>query len=1014
MSFGGQEFAGEISFDQFFTTPVNHRSVTFLASSGDNGAFLPGSATFGVSYPAASPNVVAVGGTTLNITGNSYSGETGWGNGSSSGVSGGSGGGISAVESQPTYQLGVVTQNTLQRAVPDVSMDADPATGVPVYDTFDYGTATPWIPGQIGGTSLACPMYAGIIAIADQSRSIQNLDSLDGPSQTLPRLYQLPGRDFNDITTGDNGFSATIGYDMVTGLGSPIANLLIPDLTGPFLGNKVFNDVNVNGIQDDLSGISGVQVTLRTPGTDGVIGTSDDGTVATTTTDPNGGYSFSQMQPGTYYIHFDTPPGFHISPAFQGGNPANDSNPDPTTGNTSAIVVTAATWDSTIDCGMFRKTITIGDATAFEGNSGFTLFRFTVTLDPVNDAGVAVSYSTSDGSATVANNDYVPTSGTLTFAPGILSQTIVVDVVGDTNIELDETFFVNISTPTGYVATNNRGTGTIVNDDFPTASVSSFTATRPNAGNINYPFFISLSAPAPFPVTVPFATIDNTAVQGIDFQFTSGSVVFPPNTVSIAPVDVVVFGGTNPQLDKTFFLGIGKSTTVNLGSPSQGVGTILTNVPPAVSVEDATVTESLTGLAYLPFRVGVAPALSAVVSVDYTTSDGTAVAGLDYEAQSGTLTFHPGQIEQTVLVPVFRRFITSGDRTKTLTLTLSNIVASGTPPLLGRSLATGTVQDQAVVTLPFSATQKAIYTDYLDHRVTIQLKGAGSGNIVFLGSSSTSTDAFEIVADGTNAGTSLFIKSAGGQTSFRNMIITGSMGTINGKTANLLGQLSVSGGLNSATLNFVQAGTISVGVVPGGSVGFTFSRVLDTSIASLIPIRSIFATAYLNTDGVPDTITAPSIGSIVVKGTFGGTKVITTSVASVLVGGSIAGTSILTSGDIGTVLASSIADSTFFAGVRSDLTSLPSSADDFVNKAASIKKVKVRAAGGFSNTMVAGWKVGALTLGTVQTANGGSVFGVSGGAVASVRSSGDTSIHATKIDSPVDEVVSANFVVRPV
>jgi hypothetical protein len=106
-------------------------------------------------------------------------------------------------------------------------MDADPNSGVYVLDSYDGG----WF--QVGGTSLATPMWGGLIAIADQGRSLLGEASLNGATQTLPTLYQLPSSDFHDITTGSNGtYSAGTGYDLVTGLGTPIANLLVPALAG--------------------------------------------------------------------------------------------------------------------------------------------------------------------------------------------------------------------------------------------------------------------------------------------------------------------------------------------------------------------------------------------------------------------------------------------------------------------------------------------------------------------------------------------------------------------------------------------------------------------------------------------------------------------------------------------------------------------------------------------------------------------------------------------------------------
>ncbi len=235
MSWGANETSNEVtSYDHYFTTPANHNGVTFLAATGDDGAYISRH-SLGVDYPAASPNVLAVGGTTLTLNSNgNYSSETGWGNGTNSYRAGGSGGGISRYENQPAYQTGVVTQSTTKRTTPDVALDADPDSGVAVYDSWDY-PSLPWF--QVGGTSLATPLWAGIIAMVNQGRSLIGLSSLDGPSQTLPKIYALPATDFHDITSGNNGYAAGPGYDLVTGRGTPIVNLLVPDLVGSASNN---------------------------------------------------------------------------------------------------------------------------------------------------------------------------------------------------------------------------------------------------------------------------------------------------------------------------------------------------------------------------------------------------------------------------------------------------------------------------------------------------------------------------------------------------------------------------------------------------------------------------------------------------------------------------------------------------------------------------------------------------------------------------------------------------------
>ena len=220
MSFGGSE---DPYYDYVFTTPPGHLDgngnpggVTFIASTGDSG--VPG------GYPAFSPNVLAVGGTSLSLAPgtNTITSETGWS---------GSGGGISQYEPQPAYQNSVVSAwSTTNRTIPDVAYDADPNTGVAIYDSYDNPYGGPWT--QIGGTSAAAPQWGSLIAIADQYRVAHGQATLDGATGTLPLLYQIyqtkPDA-FNDITSGYNGYSATVGYDLVTGMGTPVVQNLVPD-----------------------------------------------------------------------------------------------------------------------------------------------------------------------------------------------------------------------------------------------------------------------------------------------------------------------------------------------------------------------------------------------------------------------------------------------------------------------------------------------------------------------------------------------------------------------------------------------------------------------------------------------------------------------------------------------------------------------------------------------------------------------------------------------------------------
>lgn len=211
-SWGSSEWSGETAYNSDFTTPSGHQGVTFVASSGDSGS------SGAPIFPSVSPNVIAVGGTqlTLNSSGG-YGSETAWS---------GSGGGISAYESQPSYQTGVVTQTSTNRAVPDVAYNASGGSPYAVYDSYGYGG---WL--EVYGTSAGAPQWSALVAIADQGRALNGQGSLNGATQTLPALYQLPSSDYHEITSGSNGaYSAGPGYNLVTGLGSPVANLIVSGL----------------------------------------------------------------------------------------------------------------------------------------------------------------------------------------------------------------------------------------------------------------------------------------------------------------------------------------------------------------------------------------------------------------------------------------------------------------------------------------------------------------------------------------------------------------------------------------------------------------------------------------------------------------------------------------------------------------------------------------------------------------------------------------------------------------
>ncbi len=227
VSWGGPESSwtqqAMTSMDQAFQSAAA-MGVTVCVAAGDDGS------TDGVDdglnhvdFPASSPNVLACGGTELVASGNTITNETVWNELANN--EGATGGGISDVFPLPSWQSGANVppsanpNHNVGRGVPDVAGDADPTTG--------YVTLVDGQPDVIGGTSAVAPLWAGLVALINES--------LGKPAGFInPLLYQNPKGDFNSITSGNNGaYSASPGWNPCTGLGSPIGSQVAAALGAP-------------------------------------------------------------------------------------------------------------------------------------------------------------------------------------------------------------------------------------------------------------------------------------------------------------------------------------------------------------------------------------------------------------------------------------------------------------------------------------------------------------------------------------------------------------------------------------------------------------------------------------------------------------------------------------------------------------------------------------------------------------------------------------------------------------
>ena len=422
MSWGGGEFSGETSYDSHFTAP----GVAYVVASGDSGA--------PAEWPAASPNVLSVGGTalTLNSSGG-WGSETGWS---------GSTGGPSAYETQPTYQVGTVTGTTM-RATPDVAYDGASTGTYAVYDSYPYQVSSRrtqslgWV--AVYGTSAGAPQWASILAIADQARTSAGLPALNAssPQQVMSLLYQNSG-DFHDITsgtsTGNPPYTAGPGYDYVTGLGTPMVNMVVDSLAGG--GGTTSDTIAVSAPSTTTAGTS-ISYTVTADGATGSVDTGFTGTISLSSSDGQiqglpSSYTFTSTDQGTHT--------FTVTLETAGSQTITETSASGSVVSTIQVSPAAAS-----------KLVISGLSTAVVG----TPQSFTVTAED-SYGNVATSYT---GTVSFASTDTKATlPGNYTFTSTNAGQkafsvtfgstgTQNLTVTDTTNSSLTTTQSVNVSSP---------------------------------------------------------------------------------------------------------------------------------------------------------------------------------------------------------------------------------------------------------------------------------------------------------------------------------------------------------------------------------------------------------------------------------------------------------------------------------------------------------------------------------------------------------------------------------------
>lgn len=527
------------------------------------------------------------------------------------------------------------------------------------------------------------------------------------------------------------------------------------------------------------------------------------------------------------------------------------------------------------------STLAVNDVSVTEGNAGTSTANFTILLSPASAQTVTVQYTTAPNTA-LAGSDYVTSSGTATFAPGETSKPISVTVNGDTQFEPNETFNLNLTSPTNATIGDSQGVGTILNDDSqPTISIADTAVTEGNSGTTTAAFTVSLSNASTQTVTVNYATTPDTATSGTDFVATSGTATITAGQLSTT-VNVLVNGDTTFEPNEFFFVNLTSPTNATI-SDGQATGVINNDdAQPTISlsIDDVSVTEGNAGTTSAGFTVSLSNPSSQTVTVNYATADVSATAGSDYVTASGTVTFTPGQLTRPISVTI------NGDTTFEPSETFNVNLSGETNATIGDNQGVGTINnDDAQPTISV--------TD-----VSLTEGNAGTstaGFTVSLPNASYQTITVNYAtADGTATAGSDYVTASGTLTFTPGQLTQPISVTVNGDTTfepNEAFNVNLSGAANATIADNQGAGTITnddtqptisiddVSVSEGNgttsSAGFTVS--LSNSSSQTISVN--YATA--------DNTAAAGIDYVATSGTLTFTPGQTSQPLSVTVNGDL-------------------------------------------------------------------------------------------------------------------------------
>ncbi len=327
--------------------------------------------------------------------------------------------------------------------------------------------------------------------------------------------------------------------------------------------------------------------------------------------------------------------------------------------------------------------IAIADVVVVEGTGGTTTAVANVLINGINSSPITVDYATADDTA-ADGSDYTGQSGTFTWNPGDqTARSINIPITTDSISELDETFFVNLTNPVKATLVNNQATVTIVNDDTPTLAIQDVSIDEGTGGTTTAVVTVNITGVSAAPVTVQYSTANDTAIAGLDYTPAAGTLLWPVADGTPKTFNVPIIADDIYESDETFFANLTAPANA-IVTDNQAIVTITNDdALPDISIDDVSITEG--GLAL--FTVSLANPSSQNVSVNYATANGTATAGSDYTADSGTINIAAGSTIASIFI------LTTQDSTDEIDETFNINLSGAVNASIGDNQGVGTILD---------------------------------------------------------------------------------------------------------------------------------------------------------------------------------------------------------------------------------------------------------------------------------------------------------------------------------